>query len=343
MDITSEAVSPPRYSVLIVGFRSLRFLPGCLRSLLAMPGPTREILFLDNASPEPEADFVEANFADPSVRVFRSERNLYFAEGVNFLASRALGEFVALLNPDTEVDPNWISAMDACLRETGFEIANSDVREMSDPDRPRGEMFCLDPFGLIHFLPLPPRDAPIFIAGGAGMAIRRDVFAAVGGMDANFRMYFDEIDLCWRANLLGYRVGNAADAVVYHLGGGSSSAKPLFIWNRFRGRRNRIWAYLKNAGWPMLMVFIPTHLAIGVLSVAFHLLRGRGRYALAEAAALCAGFLGLRAPLSKRGGIQRTRLVKDRELFRRGFFVLRLDLHKRRSHLGLKTSVELAK
>src|SRR5262245_52794060 len=125
--VEKPLVHSPEYSILVIGYRSLRFLRECFASLQATRYPAYEILFLDNDSPEAEADWVEKNSSDPRLRVFRSPHNLLFAGGVNFLAQRARGAFVILLNPDTRVDPDWLSVLAAARREGEWEAAQLDL------------------------------------------------------------------------------------------------------------------------------------------------------------------------------------------------------------------------
>ncbi len=327
--INSSRASAPKYSILITSFRSLRYLEECLGSLVNLPGPSYEVLFLDNGSPEPEADWVEKNMSHPRFHVFRVTETRFFTGGTNFLAERAQGEFVVLFNSDTRVDSNWLQVLDAYLQATGYEGANSDVREMSHPEKPTDENFSLDPFGLTHFLPMRTSNSinPLFVRG-LGLAMKRTLFLELGELDDDFKMYFEEIDLCWRAGLQNYRIGYAPGAIIYHVGQGSS-VKSFFLWNRFRGRRNRIWCFLKNAGPLLLAVFIPSHLLICLFSITGNLLIGRFKNSVAEIAAVTCALYHIRIPLSKRGTIQKNRKVPDSELVRRGFIVLRIKfLHR---------------
>lgn len=313
----------PRYSIIITSYRSLRFLEECLGSLLNLEGPTYEVLFLDNGSPDPEAEWVRANINDPRFRVFEVPETRYFAGGVNTLAEHAIGEYLLLLNSDAKVARDWLAVLDAYLIRTGYEVAGSEVRHLGIAEAPLDTLWALDPFGMTHHIPGDGVDRPVFLAGGCGMAIKRSVFEELGALDGDFKMYFEEVDFCWRVNLQGYRIGQAAGAYVDHVGQGSST-RTFFLWNRFRGRRNRIWAYFKNAGPWTLAVFVPSHLLVCLASIAANLLLGRVRNAVAEASAVAAAFYNLRIPLSKRGRIQANRTVSDAELIRKGFLVLRL-------------------
>lgn len=323
-----EGLDPiPKYSVLITSFRSLRFLSDSLGSVLKSTGPSFELLFLENGSPEPEAEWIANNLADARLRVFKVPHTLFFAGGINYLARRARGEFVVMLNADTRVVPEWLAVLDQRLATTGFEGMVADIREASHPDVPT-DVVSLDPIGLTHLERLGEKGATVdLVMGGCGLALRRDIYLEAGGLDENFRMYFEDIDLCWRLGLQGYRIGYAAGAIVYHEGQGSS-LPTFFAWNRFRSRRNRIWSYVKNAGPWMLTCFLSTYLILSILRIAAQILRGKFRLAWAETAGLAAAVLHLNVALSQRGAIQRARRDSDRGLARRGFLV---NPFKRRS------------
>jgi N-acetylglucosaminyl-diphospho-decaprenol L-rhamnosyltransferase len=321
IDTAEGGAPPPRHSILITSFRSLRFLDECLGSLLNLEGPTYEVLFLDNGSPDAEAEWVRTNIKDPRFRVFEVEHTRYFAGGVNTLAREAKGEYLVLLNSDARVEPDWLRRLDDRIRETGYEVISSDVREASDPLKQQNARWRLDWCGRTHLMPdEQTTNTPMFRADGCGMAIRRDVYEEAGGLDDDYKMYFEEVDLCWRLNMLDYRIGYAPGAIIHHVGQGST-AKSFFLWNRFRGRRNRIWTYFKNAGPLMLTVFVPTYLVVSLASIVAQLARGNVRNAWAETAAIAAAYWNLNVALSKRGVVQRMRRVDDATLNQRGLVV----------------------
>lgn len=314
----------PRYSLLITSFRSLRFLEDCLGSLLNLTGPSYEILFLENGSPEPEADWIESHIQDPRLRLFRLSETRFFTGGIKYLAARARGEFLVLMNSDTRVKSDWLRILDDYLRTTGYEGANSDVRRMSQPEKPENERFCLDPFGFTHYIAPTSNSSPL-LAGGCGLAVKRSVFFELGGLDDDYKMYYEDIDLCWRAGLRNYRIGYAPGAIIYHEVGGSS-AKTFFLWNRFRDRRNRMWTYVKNAGSLLLAIFIPCQIFIWAATILKNVLAGEFRVVLAEGSAMASAFFYLNRVLSERRAIQKKRKVTDAEIMRRGFMIPRFKL-----------------
>lgn len=317
------AASPsPRYSVLIVGYRSLRFLQGCFDSLLATAEADFEVLFLDNGSPEREADWVESRIRDPRLRVYRSERNLFFAGGVNLLARQAAGRYLVLLNPDTKMEPAWLGVIDQVLRSGRFEAVQADLRSFVDSGHRESQGYFLDPLGfIVHADAADRQDAyPIFGGRGAGLAILKDAFLEAGAMDEDLEMYFEETDLCWRLNLLGYRIGYASGAVIYHLVGGSSRPS-FFRWNQFRFIRNRILCLVKNYELKSLVRYLPLHLLFLCASVLKNLALLRPGLAVSEGAALFAPLAQLRITLAKRRAVQATRRVSDADLVDRGLIL----------------------
>ena len=102
-----------RASVIIVSYNALAKLLACLESVTRSLPSDCEIVVLDNASSESNAEAVAASF--PQVRLLRSDVNLGFGPGCNRAAEAAGGEFLAFLNPDTVVEPGWIDELISIL------------------------------------------------------------------------------------------------------------------------------------------------------------------------------------------------------------------------------------
>jgi N-acetylglucosaminyl-diphospho-decaprenol L-rhamnosyltransferase len=312
----------PEYSILITGYRSLRFLKECLGSLLNTQGPSFEILFLDNGSPQPEAQWIRENIRDPRLRVFEVPDTLYFASGNNYVADRARGEFLVFLNSDTLVDPDWLVLVDRYLKETGFELAQADLRGAhGDPfHAPPG--YNLDRMGLLVEKPEADYVYPgeTFLVCAAALAVRREVFFKLGKFDDSYRMYWEDIDLCWRANLFGYRIGYVPGANVYHVGAGSSR-KSFFQWNHFRVTRNRTLSFAKNAGPGLFATYLGINILLRLFSIPGNALKGQPGRAVTEAASVAATLWMLGPALLKRRAIQSGRTVSDAELAKRGYIL----------------------
>ena len=322
--VTPVPAAVPAYSILIVGYNSLRFLDGLFASLQATEFRDFEILFVDNGSPEPEAEWIEAHIREPRLRLFRSDRNLFFAGGVNLLAREAAGTRIVLLNPDTKMEPDWLSVIDRGMGSGGFDAVQADLRSFAAKEHRETRGYFLDPLGfIVHAKPREGSEPyPIFGGRGAGLVIRRDAFLEAGAMDADLEMYFEETDLCWRLNLLGYRIGYVPGSIIYHLVGGSSRPS-FFRWSQFRFIRNRILCLIKNFETGTLARRLPPHLLLVCAEILKHLASLRPGLACSEAAALFATLRHLGPTLAKRRTVQAMRRVSDAELVERGLMLAR--------------------
>lgn len=101
----------PKVSIILVNYNGKKFLPQCLTSLqeLNFPKLQREIIMVDNNSKDLSIKYIRENF--PEVRIVESKVNLGFAGGCNLGVRESKGKYVVLLNNDTRVDKEWLSAL----------------------------------------------------------------------------------------------------------------------------------------------------------------------------------------------------------------------------------------
>ncbi|HEX8221373.1 MAG TPA: glycosyltransferase, partial [Chloroflexia bacterium] len=184
-------------------------------------------------------------------RVVETGSNLGFAGGNDYGAERAAGEYVAFLNNDTRVEPDWLSELVQSLladEEQGVVCTSSLMLDWEGKtiDFYSGSVnfhgFGFQPsYGLpiselgltISHLgdakganPQPKVQAPkseLLFACGGSMLIRRDVFLHAGGFDPDYFAFFEDVDLGWRLWLLGHRITLTPTAITYHRHHGTAS------------------------------------------------------------------------------------------------------------------------
>ena len=250
----------PLVSTIVVNYNGRHHLPECLRALEAqtLPAKQLEVILVDNGSTDGSADFVRREF--PRVRVIPLGENLGFAAGNNVGFANAVGRFVALLNNDTAADPSWLVAMLRALDEhPGAGGVACKIRFHHDPA-------TLNSAGLVLYrdgrggdrgfrqADIGQFDRPeeVFGACGAAMLLRRELIADVGMFDERLFMYYEDLDLAWRARLRGWRFVYAPDAVIRHVHCGTSGEwSPFFC---FYVERNRVLVNVKNA--PLILALI---------------------------------------------------------------------------------------
>jgi N-acetylglucosaminyl-diphospho-decaprenol L-rhamnosyltransferase len=254
-------------AILIVAYRSRATMDELAAALNAQTVRPREILVLENGSPDGER--VDAGQLPQGARLIGSETNLGFAPGNNRLAGQATAEWLILLNPDAFPDPDWLEKMmAAAVRHPGASLFGC-------TQRAHGAQGVLDGAGDVYHatgLPYragygrrmaPPPEGEVFGPCGAALMIRRSLFAELGGFDEAYFCYVEDVDLAFRARLRGHRAIQVRDAAVSHMGYASSGRRSEFA--TYHGARNRLWTFVKNMpGW-LFWLLLPVHAGVTLL------------------------------------------------------------------------------
>lgn len=246
----------PTVSVIVLNYNGLKHLETCFTSLLALDyqADRLELMLVDQASHDASVAYMQEHF--PSVRVVQTGGNLGFAAGNNYGAERAASEYIAFLNNDTRVEPDWLSELVKGMlagRERGVVCTSSLMLDWSGKriDFLAGALnfhgFGFQPaYGMpasqFGFQPtesaghrehsrqvqvqmqVQPRD--LLFACGGSMLIQREVFLQVGGFDPAYFAFFEDVDLGWRLWVLGHRVTLTPTAVTYHRHHGTADSIP---------------------------------------------------------------------------------------------------------------------
>lgn len=262
----------PRASIIIVNYNSCAYLQPCLESVLQASGDD-EVILVDNHLADGSAALVQEHF--PMVRLLQSPANLGFAGGCNYGAAHATGEYLAFLNPDTVVEPEWLDALlDALAGDESIGLATSQILLLHDRQRINtagndvhytGLTLCRD-MGKRRHQHVEPQE--VGAISGAAFVMRRDVFAHLGGFDEGFFTYMEDTDLSWRARLAGYRCVYVPASIVYH-----DYTLRFGPRKTFYQERNRYLMLLKNMQWQTLLRLLPALLLAEGVTWGFTLLR----------------------------------------------------------------------
>jgi hypothetical protein len=259
-------------SVVVVSWNTRGLLRQCLRSIVDEPGVeivdggaqpsgagslAAEIIVVDNASEDGSVQMVQAEF--PQVHVIANRHNAGFAAANNQAIAQARGQVLFLLNPDAYLLSGALAGLVGFLRDhpeaavAGPNVLNPDGSWQAAAFRfaTLWDLFCEAVF-LSVLWPRSPLFARKELGGfdhdavcevdwvqGCALAVRRDVWRAVGPFDEGYWMYVEELDWCRRAKAIGYRIFFTPDAQVVHYGKRSvararASVLPLGFRSHFR-------------------------------------------------------------------------------------------------------------
>ena len=296
-------------SVVIVTWNGRQYLDACLSAVGAQGGVSAETILVDNASTDETVAFVRERF--PWVRVVALPENRGFAGGNNAGVREARGRLVALLNNDTVPEPGWLQALvDGVDEEAGFALVTSQIVYMHDPgliDSAGDSLLTSGGAFKRHHgasVEMARESAEVFGVCGAACLMPKRVFDELGGFDEDFFASHEDVDLWYRARLLGYRCRYVAGAVVRHHG--SATIGRVSGFAIFHGQRNLEWVYVKDTPMSLLLTTLPSHLIyMAAACVHFARVGALGPFVRAKLAALA----GMPGALRKRRLVQQTRRV----------------------------------
>jgi GT2 family glycosyltransferase len=255
--------APARTTVLVLNYNGREHLDECLGSLGAQdvfipgwPGQPRdatardEIWLIDNASTDGSVEHVTERF--PWVRPVESEANLGFSRAYNRAAAMCGSEYVVFLNNDTRVGPDFLT----CLHRTraAHPEAKAVAARIMSWDGTRIDFTGADTFfsghawqrglgeeaGAREFA-----EAPLLFGCAGALMFDRETFIGIGGFDPDYFSFFEDVDLGWRATLLGHPTWFAPGAVVRHKHHGSWAEQPP-ARVRYLTERNALFTVFKN-------------------------------------------------------------------------------------------------
>lgn len=231
-------------TIIVLYYNKLRLTVQCLQAVLDTGYAGPRIYCFDNGSKEEVYREISATF--PQCNHLRIPENLGFSGGFNrsLKAVFDAGFNSALfITNDTLIRPE---AAEACLetaRQTGAGMVAPLVVYKTDPDNidSIGAFFDEESALIRHYhepgLPLLLDPATDYIPGTA-VWIDKATFEALGGTDESYHMYWEDVDLCFRASEKGILMARCYEAVLSHGGGQTTRKKPLYT--TFYFHRNRI-------------------------------------------------------------------------------------------------------
>jgi GT2 family glycosyltransferase len=308
---------PARTSIVIPNLNGRRFLGPCLDAVRGQTDPDHEAIVVDNGSDDGSVAFLREHF--PHVRVVELDRNHGFAGAMNAGIREAEGELVAFLNNDAEPRPDWLEELRRSLeRHPRAAAATAKLVSSDSPTVLDGAGDGLTPAFLPYVRGHGERDegryeeeVEVFSASGTASLWRGDLLRALGGFDERFFAYYEDVDLSFRARLLGHECWYAPRAVAAHRRGGTAGEDLRFTL--YHPARNRWFFLLKDAP-AGLLIRHPLGLLAGEAFWWMRAVRSRSPRTLLRAYAEV--LRNLRPLLRERHALQRSRVVTPRELDR---------------------------
>ncbi|MBL8044896.1 MAG: glycosyltransferase family 2 protein [Anaerolineales bacterium] len=299
------------FSLIIPNWNGAKHLPTCLEALRAQTVRDLEVIVVDNASQD-DSLAVLAHY--PEVHVIRLERNYGFTGACNAGLRHGRGEYLVLLNNDTQADPHWLEEVAAAFArhpQAGLIASRMLLFDKRNIFHTAGDVFYTNGTpgnrGVWQEDTGQFAEGPVFSANGGSAAYRRSMLEKIGLLDDDFYYSCEDVDLAWRAQLAGWQCVYVPRAVVYH----KLSASGAGVTASFHDGRNFIYllakdvpGYVWRKHWAKILS--------AQLKITWEALKAwRGEAARARLRGQWAGLLNLPKMLTKRRAVQASQVVSD--------------------------------
>ncbi len=319
--------TPPRVLAILVSRDGEESVAAALRTRAAQRYPRLDVVAVDNASTDRTADVLTRRLG--AERVIHSERNVGFGRAIALaLRSEAVAEdvdYVLCVHDDLALMPDAVQwLVDAMETDPTLSVVGPKLREWDEEPLLQQVGMSADVF-LRAESQLDPGEldqgqqdgrGDVLYVSTAGMLVRREVFARLGGFDARFDAFRDDLDLCWRVWIAGRRVAVVPAAVGYHVGAAASGARPDLdlAESRYRTERHAIASMLKNYSGRRLAWVLPLSALVNLARMVALVIARRFGEAFAVVRAYAWNLGQLPGTLRRRRVVQATRRLPDSRL-----------------------------
>ena len=250
-----------KLAIVILNWNGAKMLAQYMPTVLNYSRDEATVYVADNASTDSSLDLLRSEF--PEVRLIVLDRNWGFADGYNKALQQIDAEYYLLLNSDIEVTHHWLTPMIeymdaheevAACQPKLLSVFNKDSFEYAGASGGYLDRFGY-PFCRGRIFDTVERDngqynnvANVLWATGAALLVRARIYNKVGGLDARFFAHNEEIDMCWRMRIMGYKVVCVPDSQVYHVGGGTlPKGNPMKTYLNFRNNLTMLYKCLPDS------------------------------------------------------------------------------------------------
>ncbi|MFL8712013.1 glycosyltransferase family 2 protein [Clostridioides sp. GD02377] len=246
--------------IIIPNYNGSLYLKNCINSLLNQNDCNFNIIVIDNNSQDDTYDWIKAY---RKVVYKKLDRNYGFSVAVNEGIMLSKSEYIVLLNNDTEVKSDWVSNLVKVIScdEKIFSVSSKMIRytekDIIDDAGDEYNLFgwtlkCGDGKSVKKF----NRDREVFSCCAGAAIYRKSILEKIGYFDENFFAYLEDVDICYRAKIYGYKNLYSSKAEVYHIGSATTGSR----YNNFKVRlsaRNNVYLVYKNMPLAQLIINFP--------------------------------------------------------------------------------------
>ena len=306
----------PLVSIVILNYNAGDLLIDCIDSIQNSNYKNFEIILADNVSKDNSHKKCKEKF--PDIKLIENSENLGYCEGNNVGIREAKGQFVVILNPDTIVEPSWLSELLLAYRKNGEGIYQPKFLASTDHSMLLSTGNMIQIFGFGYSRSKGDLDKGqyekferINFASGTCIFTSKKTIERIGLFEPFLFAFHDDLELCWRGALIGISSFYVPSALVYHPIEGYS-----FKWSPLKFKlleRNRKYCLLTLYSRSTFFKMIPGLLLIDIAVLFFYIFKGLGKMKISADIEI---LKNLKIINKKYNQNQKIRMISDQELIK---------------------------
>ena len=270
-------------TIIIPNINGKGWLKDSIESVYAQTMQDFRLIVVDNGSTDESLEQARSYCSRPNFTLIENGENTGFSHAVNQGIALAESEYVVLFNNDAFAEPDWLENLIAAAEQDGRIFAVSSLmirhfeRELADD---AGDYVTLLGFACKRGDGMKAsryqKPGRVFSACGGAALYRKSILDEIGLFDETFFAYYEDVDISWRANSLGYKNVYCPTARCYHICGATTGAVRYNPFKSIQSGRNSILLPYKNMPILMLLLNLPFLVFGYLLKAAMFRLRGFG-------------------------------------------------------------------
>lgn len=272
-------------SVIIPNLNGAGWLKDSIESIYAQSVTDFELIIIDNASQDESLEIARSYKDKANYTLIENNKNTGFSYAVNQGIRVAVGEYVVLFNNDAFAEPDFLKYLIKTAEEKPkvFAVQSLMIRHFErDIADDAGDYVTLFGFACKRgdgmYAKRYTKTQRIFSACGGASLYKKSVLDEIGYFDETFFAYFEDVDISWRANSLGYKNYICPDAKCYHICGATTGAVRYNNFKSIQSGRNSLLLPYKNMPLLMLIINLPALILGYLLKITVFSLRGFPKY-----------------------------------------------------------------
>ena len=271
-----KSINIPKISIIILNYNAGDLLKKCISSVIQSKYGNYEVILVDNASKDQSSKKCKKEF--PQIKLIENSKNYGYCEGNNIGLKHAKGDYIIILNPDTEVKIDWIEEFLKEYKNHGDGLYQPKLLATGDKTRINSGGNMMNIFGFGYSSGKGKKDTEEFnefktinYASGACLFTSKKILDKIGYFDPFLFAYHDDLELGWRAAQVGIKSFYVPNVIVFHTESFSFkwSAKKFYLLER-----NRWYCLLTHYSKSTFLKILPSLIIIEIIIFFYFLSKG---------------------------------------------------------------------